>query len=261
MRRDVMKMRLVLAAALSAVLSAFVSTSPLRPASAVNSAAQSGSQYQYPFQNPELPAEERITNLLSLMTLEEKVECLGTNPSVPRLGVKGAGHMEGIHGLTAGGPAKWGGEVTVPTTTFPQGYGLGETWDVDVIRQAAAVEGYEARYLFQTAKYAKTRSGLVIRSPNADLGRDPRWGRTEECYGEDPFLNGTLTAAFVRGLQGDHPKYWQAASLLKHFLANSNENTRASSSSDFDERLFREYYSVPFRAGIMEGGARAFMAS
>src|SRR5215207_2932106 len=262
MRKDVLKMRLALAASLSAVLLAFVATPPLRPASVLTAAAsKADGQYQYPFQNPDLPAEERITNLLSLMTLEEKVECLGTDPSVPRLGVKGAGHMEGIHGLTAGGPAKWGGEVTVPTTTFPQGYGLGETWDADVIHRAAAVEGYEARYLFQTAKYGKTRSGLVIRSPNADLGRDPRWGRTEECYGEDPFLNGTLTAAFVRGLQGDHPKYWQAASLLKHFLANSNENTRASSSSNFDERLFREYYSVPFRMGIVEGGARAFMAS
>jgi beta-glucosidase len=129
------------------------------------------------------------------------------------------------------------------------------------VRQAAAVEGYEARYIFQTAKYANSRSGLVIRSPNADLGRDPRWGRNEECYGEDPYFNGTMVTAFVKGLQGDNPKYWQAASLLKHFLANSNENGRTSSSSDFDERLFREYYSVPFRMGITEGGARAFMAS
>ncbi len=217
--------------------------------------------YQYPFQNPDLPAEERITNILSLMTLEEKIECLGTMPSVPRLGIKGANHMEGIHGLSAGGPGKWGGNVSVPTTTFPQGYGLGETWDPEVLRRAAAVEGYEARYIFQTEKFNKSRSGLVIRSPNADLGRDPRWGRTEECYGEDPYLTGTMTVAFVKGLQGDHPKYWQTASLLKHFLANSNENNRGSSSSDFDERLFREYYSVPFRMGIMEGGARAFMAS
>jgi beta-glucosidase len=257
-----MRMRLTFALSLLAALSALVARPILRPPSVLAAAAaRAGGPYQYPFQNPDLPAEDRITNLLSLMTLEEKVECLGTNPSVPRLGVRGTGHMEGIHGLTAGGPAEWGGEVTVPTTTFPQGYGLGETWDAEIVRQAAAVEGYEARYLFQTAKYAETRSGLVIRSPNADLGRDPRWGRTEECYGEDPFLNGTLTAAFVRGLQGDHPKYWQAASLLKHFLANSNENARASSSSDFDERLFREYYSVPFRMGIVEGGARAFMAS
>lgn len=219
------------------------------------------SEYQQPFQNPDLPADERITNLLSLMTLEEKIECLGTTPSVPRLGVKGANHMEGIHGLSVGGPGKWGGEVSVPTTTFPQGYGLGETWDPELLKRAAAVEGYEARYIFQTSKFAKSRSGLVIRSPNADLGRDPRWGRTEECYGEDPYLNGTMTVAFVKGLQGDHPKYWQTASLLKHFLANSNENNRGSSSSDFDERLFREYYSVPFRMGIVEGGARAFMAS
>ncbi len=220
-----------------------------------------GGAYQYPFQDPDLPAEERITNLLSLMTLEEKVACLGTTPSVPRLGVKGANHMEGIHGLSVGGPGKWGGEVSVPTTTFPQGYGLGETWDPELLRRAAAVEGYEARYIFQTEKFKTSRSGLVIRSPNADLGRDPRWGRTEECYGEDPYLNGTMTVAFVKGLQGDHPKYWLTASLLKHFLANSNENNRGSSSSDFDERLFREYYSVPFRMGIVEGGARAFMAS
>jgi beta-glucosidase len=255
-----MRMRHRLAAYLSAVLLT-LAASPLLSPQTSTGAAKADGQYQHPFQNPDLPAEERITNLLSLMTLDEKVECLGTNPSVPRLGVKGAGHMEGIHGLTAGGPAKWGGAVTVPTTTFPQGYGLGETWDAELIRRAASVEGYEARYIFQTEKYSKTRSGLVIRSPNADLGRDPRWGRTEECYGEDPYLNGTLAAAFARGLQGDDPKYWQAASLLKHFLANSNENGRDHTSSDFDERLFREYYSVPFRMGIVEGGARAFMAS
>jgi beta-glucosidase len=222
---------------------------------------QGGGAYQHLFQNPDLPVEERISNLLSLMTVDEKIECLGTNPSVPRLGIKGAGHMEGIHGLSVGGPGNWGGKVSVPTTTFPQGYGLGETWDPELLREAAAVEGYEARYIFQTGKFSKSRSGLVIRSPNADLGRDPRWGRTEECYGEDPYLTGTMTVAFVKGLQGDHPKYWQTASLLKHFLANSNENKRDSSSSNFDERLFREYYSVPFRMGITEGGARAFMAS
>ncbi|HEX8474526.1 MAG TPA: hypothetical protein VF666_10870 [Pyrinomonadaceae bacterium] len=137
-------------------------------------AARESGQFKYPFQNPDLPSEERITNILSLMTLDEKVECLGTNPSVPRLGIRGANHMEGIHGLSVGGPGKWGGNVSVPTTTFPQGYGLGETWDAELLRQAASVEGYEARYIFQTAKFNKSRSGLVIRSPNADLGRDPR---------------------------------------------------------------------------------------
>ncbi len=251
-----MRLRFKFIATLAASFLFILAVAPPRATSSFQASA-----YQYPFQNPDLPAEERITNLLSLMTLEEKIECLGTTPSVPRLGIKGANHMEGIHGLSAGGPGKWGGAVSVPTTTFPQGYGLGETWDPELLRKAAAVEGYEARYIFQTSKFSKSRSGLVIRSPNADLGRDPRWGRTEECYGEDPYLNGTMTVAFVKGLQGDHSKYWQAASLLKHFLANSNENNRGSSSSDFDERLFREYYSVPFRMGIMEGGARAFMAS
>jgi len=216
-------------------------------------------RYQYPFQNPNLPVEERVRNILSLMTIDEKVTCLGTNPSVPRLGIKGSGHVEGIHGLTQGGPARWGRPLTIPTTTFPQGIGLAETWDVDMLRQVGAIEGYEARYVFQSPKYHQ--GGIVVRSPNADLGRDPRWGRTEECYGEDPFFNGTMAVAFIKGLQGDDPKYWQAAALMKHFLANSNEDNRGSSSSNFDERLFREYYSVPFRMGIEEGGARAFMAS
>jgi beta-glucosidase len=216
-------------------------------------------QYQYLFQNPDLPVEERVNNIISLMTLDEKIACLGTNPSVPRLGIKGCGHLEGLHGLAQGGPGKWGRPSVIPTTTFPQAIGMAETWDPEIIRQAAAVEGYEARYIFQSSKYQQ--GALVIRAPNADLGRDPRWGRTEECYGEDAYFNGTMVVAFVKGLQGDHPKYWQTAALLKHFLANSNEDTRDKSSSDFDERLLREYYSVPFRMGIVEGGARAYMAA
>jgi len=217
------------------------------------------SPFQYPFQNPALPIEERVSNIVSLMTIDEKIACLGTNPSVPRLGIKGSPHVEGIHGLAQGGPANWRPKRIVPTTIFPQGIGMGETWDVVMLHQAGEIEGYEARYIFQSPKYGQ--GGIVIRSPNADLGRDPRWGRTEECYGEDPFFNGTMVVAFVKGMQGDDPKYWRAAALMKHFLANSNENDRDKTSSDFDERLFREYYSVPFRMGVVEGGSRAFMAS
>src|SRR5215213_5702267 len=125
---------------------------------------------QYPFQNPDLPIEKRIDNILSLMTLDEKIECLDTNPSVPRLGIKASGHVEGIHGLTQGGPGKWGRPLTIPTTTFPQGIGLGETWDKDLLHDAGSVEGYEARYVFQSPKY--NQGGIVIRSPNADVGRD-----------------------------------------------------------------------------------------
>jgi beta-glucosidase len=233
--------------------------SVLTTATTSRSSAEAVLQFQYSFQNPDLPLEARVNNILSLMTLDEKIACLGTNPGVPRLGIKGSGHVEGIHGLTQGGPAKWGRPLTIPTTTFPQGIGLGETWDPELLRQAGAVEGYEARYVFQSSKYHQ--GGLVIRSPNADLGRDPRWGRTEECYGEDPYFNGTMVVAFVKGLQGDDKRYWQAAALMKHFLANSNENDRDKTSSDFDETLFREYYSVPFRMGVIEGGSRAFMAS
>jgi beta-glucosidase len=214
---------------------------------------------QYPFQNPDLPIEQRIDNILSLMTIDEKIDCLDTNPSVPRLGIKGSGHVEGIHGLTQGGPGKWGRPQTVPSTTFPQGIGLGETWDREILRQAGEVEGYEARYVFQSPKYSQ--GGIVIRSPNADIGRDPRWGRNEECYGEDAYFNGTMVVAFSKGLQGNDPKYWQSAALMKHFLANSNENDRDKSSSNFDERLFHEYYSLPFRMGVMEGGSRAYMAA
>lgn len=216
-------------------------------------------QGPYPFQNPDLPIEKRVDNILSLMTIDEKIECLDTNPSVPRLGIKGSGHVEGIHGLTQGGPGKWGRPLTVPSTTFPQGIGLGETWNQELLRQVGHVEGYEARYVFQSPKYHQ--GGIVIRSPNADLGRDPRWGRNEECYGEDAYFNGAMVVAFTKGLQGDHPTYWQSAALMKHFLANSNENDRDKSSSDFDERLFHEYYALPFQMGVVEGGSRAFMAA
>jgi beta-glucosidase len=211
---------------------------------------------QYPFQNRDLPVEKRIDNLLSLLTVDEKVTCFSTNPTIPRLGLKGTGHSEGLHGLALGVPGGWGRKTPIATTIFPQSIGMAETWDTSLIHQAAAIEGYEARYTNQTLG----KGGLVIRAPNADLGRDPRWGRTEECYGEDPFFNGTLVQAYVHGLQGDDPRYWQAASLMKHFLANSNEKGRDSSSSDFDERLWREYYSVPFRMGV-EAGSRAYMAS
>ena len=227
---------------------------------AIHSRSSSQSQpAEYPFQNPDLPIEQRIDNILSSMTIDEKIECLDTNPSVPRLGIKASGHVEGIHGLTQGGPGKWGRPRTVPSTTFPQGIGLGETWDQELLKQVGQIEGYEARYVFQSPKY--NQGGIVIRSPNADLGRDPRWGRTEECYGEDAYFNGAMVVSFVKGLQGDHPIYWQSAALMKHFLANSNENDRDKSSSDFDERLFHEYYALPFQMGVMEGGSRAYMAA
>jgi beta-glucosidase len=212
-----------------------------------------------PFRNPDLPAEERITDLISRLTVDEKIDCMAGRAAVPRLGVTGSPHIEGYHGVAQGGPSNWGQRNPTPTTQFPQAYGLGETWDPALVRRVAEEEAEEARYLFQSAKYA--RSGLIVRAPQADLARDPRWGRTEEVFGEDPFLAGTLATAFVRGLQGDDPRYWKTAALLKHFLANSNEDGRTSSSSNFDERLWREYYAKPFEMAVREGGSRALMAA
>lgn len=214
-------------------------------------------QKKYLFNDPSLPVEKRIDNLLSLMTTDEKIDCLGTRTAVPRLGVMSFGSSEGIHGVVQ--REKRGNHEPIPTTQFPQPVGMGESWDPELVRQAGAVQGYEARFITQTAKY--DRQILMLWGPQSDLARDPRWGRSEEVYGEDPFFNGTMAVSFIKGLQGDDPKYWQAAALLKHFLANSNEDGRNYSSSDFDQRLFWEYYSVPFRMGFLEGGAKAVMAS
>jgi beta-glucosidase len=213
-------------------------------------------QTQYPFQNPKLPIEQRVDNILSLMTLEEKTACLQTDSAVPRLHIPNAGWSEGLHGLVRKGDF---GTTAIPTTSFAEVIGMASTWDPELIRRAGAVQGYEARYIHQTAKY--NSHVLVVWGPNADLVRDPRWGRNNESYGEDPFFTGTMSVAFIKGMQGDNPNYSQAAALLKHFLANSNETTRGKSSSDFDERLFREYYSAPFRMGFVEGGAKSFMAA
>jgi beta-glucosidase len=215
----------------------------------------------YPFQNPGLDDEVRLDNLISLMTLDEKINCLSTRPSVPRLGITGTRIVEGLHGLALSGPANWAvrGKGASVTTTFPQAYGLAQMWDPELLLEVAALEAEETRWLTQNPAYAS--AGLIVLAPNADLGRDVRWGRTEECYGEDAFLAARLTVAFVKGLQGDDPKYWKTASLMKHFLANSNENNRAQNSSDFDDRLFREYYSYPFFKGVTEGGSRAYMTA
>ncbi len=232
------------------------------------SAGLLSAQHIYPFQNTKLSDDERLDNLLSLMTMDEKISALSTDLGVPRLGIRPTGHSEGLHGLALGGPGNWGGFKMVnyqrvpdvyPTTTFPQAYGLGETWDTELIQKVADIESTEIRYYAQNDRYQKR--GLVMRAPNADLARDPRWGRTEESFGEDPHLVARMTVAFVKGLQGDDPRYWKSASLMKHFLANSNEAGRDSTSSNFDNRLFQEYYSYPFRKGVEEGGAQSFMAA
>ena len=219
-------------------------------------AAALDAQTSYPFQDPKLPLEQRVDNILSLMTLDEKLACLAVSSAVPRLHIPDAGGSEGLHGLVRKGDFN---QKAVPTTTFPEVIGMASTWDPQLIRRAGAVQAYEARYIYQNEKYQS--NVLIVWGPNADLARDPRWGRNNESYGEDPYFAGTMSAAFIKGMQGDDPKYWMTASLMKHFLANSNETTRGRSSSDFDEQLLLDYYSVPFRMGFVEGGGKSFMAS
>lgn len=210
------------------------------------------------FNDPAINKEQRLDDLIARMTLDEKVDVLGNNTQVPRLGIQASGSVEGLHGIVLGGPT-YGDRANTPTTGFPQAYGLGETWDTDLLHRVATYISTENRYLFQNAKYRK--SGLIMWTPNVDLGRDPRWGRTEECYGEDAFLTSRLAVAFIKGIQGDHPKYWRNASLMKHFLSNSNEYGRTFSSSNYSDKLFREYYAYPFYKGVTEGGSQALMTA
>lgn len=210
------------------------------------------------FNDPAINEEQRLDDLIARMTLDEKVDALGNNTQVPRLGIQASGSVEGLHGIVLGGPT-YGDRTNTPTTGFPQAYGLGETWDTDLLHRVATYISTENRYLFQNAKYRK--SGLIMWTPNVDLGRDPRWGRTEECYGEDAFLTSRLAVAFIKGIQGDHPKYWRNASLMKHFLSNSNEYGRTFSSSNYSDKLFREYYAYPFYKGVTEGGSQALMTA
>lgn len=227
-----------------------------------------GAQEAYEFQNTKLSDEKRIDALMEELTLDEKITLLGSDLAVPRLGILPCRHHEGLHGLALGGPSGWGGHKMVdgkrvatdlPTTIFPQSYGLGATWDTDLLRKVGEQASIEARYYMQRPD--DKRTALVMRAPNADLARDPRWGRTEESFGEDAFLTARLTVANIKGLQGEDPRYWRTAALMKHFLANSNEDGRDSTSSNFDMRLFYEYYAYPFYKGITEGGSRAFMAA
>ncbi|MCR5709303.1 MAG: glycoside hydrolase family 3 C-terminal domain-containing protein [Bacteroidales bacterium] len=221
----------------------------------------------HPFQDTSLSDEERLDNAISLMTVDEKLATL-TGLGVPRLGIANPGATEAIHGIVRGGatdlPGLWGGGERVGrpeqkyqhSTAFPQAYGIGETWDREMARTVGEVMSREARFYSRELPY----KCLVLWAPNADLARDPRWGRTEESFGEDPYLVGEMVAAEVHGIQGDDPRYWRGASLMKHFLANSNEDNRFRTDSRFDEALFRDYYSYGFWKGA-RAGAKSLMTA
>ena len=226
---------------------------------------------EYPFRDTSLPEEQRLDNAVSLMTAEEKIGTL-VGMGVPRLGIGNPGATEAIHGIVRGGDADlpslgnagqfgggwpgWTPPKYTNSTAFPQAYGIGETWDREMAFLVGDVMSHEASF------YSKDNphKSLILWAPNADLARDPRWGRTEESFGEDPYLVGELVAAEVKGIQGDNPRYWRGAALMKHFLANSNEDSRYRTDSRFDEKLFREYYSYGFWKGA-KAGAMSLMTA
>lgn len=201
--------------------------------------------------------DTRITP--DMLTLDEKISLLSCNMGIERLGVPISFYSEGMHGIAYGGPSNWGQYKPLPTTSFPQAYGLGATWDPELLERVATQISIEQRYYFQNPVY--DRAGLVMWGPNVDLNRDPRWGRGPETYGEDPWLISQLAIGFVRGAQGPDPDHWRSASVLKHFMANSYENERHSDSSDMSERLLREYYGYTFYKVVTDGGARGIMTS
>jgi beta-glucosidase len=214
-------------------------------------------EFAHPFRNYCLPLEERVTNLLSMLTDAEAVSFLSEyQPAVSRLGIA-AFHTftEGIHGLSV---APNEPTMGITSTQFPQASGLGETWDPEMLRTAGAIEGHEARVYHK--KFNGTHASLAVRAPVVDLSRDPRAGRSEEHLGEDPYLVGELAKGFVRGLQGDDPSYLQVASTAKHFLAYSEEDHRDNHNVTVDERNLREYYLLPFR-DVLQAGGQAFMTS
>jgi len=204
----------------------------------------------YPFQNPDFPLEMRVNDLVSRFTLEEKVNLMCQyQDEIERLKVKAYKHgTEAAHGIA------WLGEAT----TFPQPIGLACTWDTELLKQIGDVIGDEARGYY---KKNPAINGLTLWAPTVDMERDPRWGRTEEAYGEDPHLTGKLSSALVQGLQGDHPFYLKAVASLKHFIGNNNEIARGECSVSIDPRNMNEYYLKAFEIPFVEGGAQSMMTA
>ncbi|CAH1207439.1 hypothetical protein PAECIP111892_02894 [Paenibacillus auburnensis] len=204
----------------------------------------------YPFQQTDLPLNERVQDLLSRLTLDEKVSLMPQyQAAIERLGVGAYKHgTEGAHGIS------WLGKAT----SFPQPSGLACTWNPELMKQIGSAIGDEARAFY---KKNPTVNGLTLWAPTVDMERDPRWGRTEEAYGEDPELTGRLSTSLVQGIQGDHPVYLKAVATLKHFLGNNNEINRGVDSSSIDPRNMREYYLEAFKPAFKEGGAQSMMTA
>jgi beta-glucosidase len=202
------------------------------------------------------PVEERVKNLISRMTLEEKAEYLNhVGPDIPKFGIKSDKWNQSLHGVV------W----TRPTTMFPVSIAMAATWDTKLVHTEAAAISDEARAIYNgwhnDPNFQGEKKGLIYRSPVINISRNPYWGRINECFGEDPFLTGRIGVAHVTGLQGNDPKYLKLVSTLKHYAVNNVELNRTARSATVSERMLHEFWLPHFKDCIVEGGAQSIMAS
>jgi beta-glucosidase len=203
------------------------------------------------------PVEKRVEDLIGRLTIEEKIgQLMNAAPAIPRLGVPEYDWWnECLHGVARNGIA----------TVFPQAIGMAATWNVDLIREEADVISTEARAKHHEAVRRGDRAiytGLTMWSPNINILRDPRWGRGQETYGEDPYLTARLGVAFVQGLQGDDPRYLKVVSTPKHFAVHSGpEPLRHTFDAQASMRDLRETYLPAFEATVREAGAHSVMCA
>src|SRR6266536_2194149 len=210
-----------------------------------------------PFRNPALPIEQRVNDLVSRMTLDEKVsQMVHTAAAIPRLGIPEYNWWsEGLHGAAREGYA----------TVFPQAIGLAATFDPELLQKEAEVMATEfrAKYYERVKEkgYSDWFHGLTVWSPNINIFRDPRWGRGQETYGEDPFLTAQMGVAFVTGLQGNDPKYLKALATPKHFAVHSGpEPTRHTDDIKVSEHDLQDTYLPAFRATVTAGAGSVMCA-
>jgi len=210
-----------------------------------------------PFQNPALPTDQRVSDLVSRMTLEEKVSQMQNQAkAIPRLGVPAYDWWsEALHGVARSGFA----------TVFPQAIGMAATWDIELIHREAEIISTEARAKYGDAIAQDNHGiyyGLDFWSPNINIFRDPRWGRGQETYGEDPYLTSRLGVAFVESMQGDDPKYFKVIATPKHYAVHSGpESLRHQFNVEVSPYDLWDTYLPAFRATITEAHAGSIMCA
>ena len=214
-------------------------------------------QYEFTFQNPELPMEERVDDLVSQLTVQEKIDqLLYEAPAIDRLGVPEYNWWnECLHGVGRAGYA----------TVFPQSISIAASWDKTLMLDVATAISDEARakhHEFERNGQRGIFQGLTFWSPNINIFRDPRWGRGHETYGEDPYLTGQMGNEFIKGLQGDNPKYLKVVATAKHYAVHSGPETgRHEFDAVVSERDLRETYLPAFRTAIVDAGAYSVMGA